>query len=658
MKKIKLIAAIAIAISVTVPINVLKAQAKPLWEHTPDGGLIWMRNTSLGNLIECTSTGLKGIDPASGKENWNIPELESCLEETFEEIKNTPYIAIAPKDDKDELYIIEPFEGKILFSSKESGISKIASKYFLYKNNVIILVGYEGGDEEKAPVMVCVDMTTGKKIWTKKSDFSKVSACISLNDKEIILTTLFFAYKINAKTGAEVWKQCIDPAFAKMSNLLTALDKGGANLKKELNVLLIQTELAPDRVFMAAQIENKKEVKGPDGKMTTSVTYDSFYNAFKTIDGSYGWKTPLKISQGLGVVLPCREGLVVCAKDKETVNLVDFSTGLQIWGGKKVKGIEVKGGPVKSAVIMNNNLLLATGSKETNLSLIDPANSESKFAQPISVDGDVQRIVELPNGFLVVATEQIEYVNKITGESYLKKPIVSNSALLGFTDEDVYIFNKKDGKIYTFIKNEIKLTALKEEIKFEGKESPTKLEILKEGICLSSEQNVWLVGFDGKLIYKKYFPAPKESNFRRALLYASAARAAYYTLAYGYTSAMFGATSAAIQVQNPESKVAKDVSREISKVYGQASLSGLSATSKFLNAASNRYKATSQTEEFMFVLTEVGKKEYHFLKVSKIDGQTKEDINLGKDKKPKYELDNIENVIYFEESDKLKAFKL
>lgn len=631
------------------------AQKKLLWEIAPEGGFAWMRNTSLGNLIISTSSGLKGIDPLTGKTNWTIAELAFAPEESFEEIKNTPFIAVSPKEDNNQLFIIEPFEGKILFSSKESNISKIASKYFLYECSAIIIVGYEGTNKE--PVMACIDMGTGKKLWSKSSDFSKVSACVAINENEFILSTLFFTYKINAKTGAEVWKQAIDPSFAKMGGLMTLLDKGGANLNKEINALLVKTPFADDLVFMAAQKENKKEVTGSDGKKTVTITYTSFYNAFKVSTGDFAWVKPVQVNQKLGMIIPCKEGLVICAGDKSDVNLLDYNSGAGKWG-KKGGGTSVKGGPVTGGALVDDKIMLTSGEKDNFISLLSPSTGENTFPK-VKLDGQTGRIVELSNGFLIATNEEVDYINKKTGESFLPKAYESSPSLLAVTDKEIFIFNKKDGLLYSFTKDQTApkpLTAVA--VKFEGKEEPTSIEVLNEGILISSDQNVCLVDKNGKVIYQKYYPAPRESGLKRALLYASAARAAYYSVVLGYTSAVFGATSASIQVQDAGSQITKTVTGDISRIYGNASKSAFGATTKFLEAANKRFTATTQSSDFIYILSEVAKNEYHLIKVSKTSGQTVDDVNFGKNKTPKYELDYIENVIYYEDGGKIKAFRL
>src|SRR5688500_1466806 len=82
-----------------------------------------------------------------------------------------------------------------------------------------------------------------------------------------------------------------------------------------------------------------------------------------------------------------------------------------------------------------------------------------------------------------------------------------------------------------------KITTAK--IEFEGKEIPRSIDVVSDGIIMSSEQNIMKLGFDGLLKYYKYYPAPREPALMRALLMAEAIRAAYIGAAAGTYSAAF-----------------------------------------------------------------------------------------------------------------------
>ncbi|MBK7086727.1 MAG: hypothetical protein IPH53_19585 [Flavobacteriales bacterium] len=183
------------------------------------------------------------------------------------------------------------------------------------------------------------------------------------------------------------------------------------------------------------------------------------------------------------------------------------------------------------------------------------------------------------------------------------------------------------------------------------------MEVTTDGILVSSDQNIALFGTNGSLIYKKYFPAPRESGLTRALLYANAVRAAYYTAAFGYTSAAFGAVSQNIQVTDAGSAAGKEIAGQLSNIYGDATTMAMDYTRQFLARANARFKATTNTGAVQYILSDAGKREFVLMRVNKSDGSLGETIPLGKDKTPMYEVDGFDNTVYLVIGANIAAYK-
>ena len=143
----------------------------------------------------------------------------------------------------------------------------------------------------------------------------------------------------------------------------------------------------------------------------------------------------------------------------------------------------------------------------------------------------------------------------------------------------------------------------------------------------------------------------------RALLYANAVRAAYYTAAFGYTSAAFGAASQNIQVTDAGSAAGKDITGQISNIYGDASVMAMDYTKQFMQQANARFKATASTSATLFILSDAGKREFVLMRVNKSDGSLGETIALGKDKTPLYEVDGFDNAVYLVSGANVVAYK-
>ena len=614
-----------------------------------------MRTTSTGNLLVCTSEGLKGLDPATGSITWTLKELANAPESGYEEIANTPFIAVAPAGAADQLVILEPFGGTVLFNSTASGIGHIASKYFLYANNAIVLVGQRA---DKTAVMACLDMGTGQVRWTKDDAFSKLTSCSSAGKDAILVSTLFFAYKLDANTGVELWKQSPDPKFASMAGLMSALDKGGANLSgpaAQTQGVFVTTPHAPDLCFMGLQQTKQSEKTDAQGKKTVTITYTSFFNAFRIADGSYAWAQPVQLQQQLGTVVPLKQGLLVGAGDKNSADMLDYGTGNGLWG-KNGKGISVSG-PLSGAVEMNGKTLLTSGGKDGVAILVGGTGTEL-WEKKMKLGGAIQSVTEMPGALLIASSEEADVVDLSTGVSKLGKPFKGGAGTVAVGEGEVFLFNNKDHLLHRLPIGVGTASPLSNApLEFEGNESASHVELLAGGIVVSSDQNIAMFGKDGSLKYKKYFPAPRESGLTRALLYANAVRAAYYTAAFGYTSAAFGAVSQNIQVTDAGSAAGKEITGQLSTIYGDATGMALDYTKQFIARANARFKATASTNDVQYILSDAGKREFVLMRVSKSDGSLGETIPLGNDKTPMYEVDGFDNAVYLVNGANVVAYR-
>ncbi len=603
--------------------------------------------------MACGPKGLHGIDTRNGNITWTINALSNAPASGYAEIESTPYISLVPVSGADEIFIVEPFSGQVVFNSKEAGINNIASRFVLPENNALVVVGQK---PDRSAAMACVDMGTGKVRWTKDDAFSRLTSCNSAGKDAILLSTLFFAYKLDANTGAELWKKSPDPSFEKMSGLTSMLDKGGANLKgmDDVRGIFITTPYAPELCYMGMQTVQRKETTDSQGKTSVSITYKTFINAFQISDGTYAWQQPLIMQQQLGTIVPLQQGLLVGAADRNSADLLDYRSGNGLWG-KKGGGISVKG-TLNGAVPMDDGVLLVSGGKDGSAMMVDAQGME-RWKKPVKLGGTIRSVTVLSNAIMISSDEETDLVDRAIGTSKLDRPIKGGSDLVATAEGSTFLFNTKDGLLHMMPESGGNIKALTSTpIEFEGKERPQQIEIIPEGILLSSDQNVALIGRDGSIKYKKYFPAGRESGLTRALKYASAVRAAYYTALFGYTSAAFGAVSQNIKVQDTESAVARQMTGDLSTIFGDATRQGTAATSRFLEEANLRLKATSSTDDVHFMMTDGGKRQYQLIALRKSDGSVIGSIPLGSEKTPLYEVDAITNTVYLALDGDLKAF--
>lgn len=617
------------------------AQLKPDWTAAT-GPVDWMRITSAGALVVGTAEGLKGVDPKAGTVAWTVKELGGAPVDGYREVERTPFVSVAPNGHPEALFILEPFTGQVVFSSDAAGITNVTSTHFLYANEAIIVVGQDAG---RKAVMACVDMGTGKVRWTKDDSFSRITACNSAGSDAILLSTLFFAYKLDSSTGAELWKRSPDPGFEKMSGMAALLDKGGANINLPgVHGVFLTTPHAPELCFMGMQTERRKETTDAQGKKTVTVTYSTFINAFRISDGSYAWAEPLRMPQQLGTLVPLKHGLLVGAGDNRSVDLLDYATGAGRWG-KGGKGINVKGILAGAVEVDEHTLLTSTGSDGV-VTLVDASGAEA-WKKPVRLEGAVRRVALLGSAVLIASESELDMVELGTGLSRLEKPLQGGAGLLANGGGAFWALDARSGQLLRIdpADGTAKPVAVVQ-LGFEGKERPTQLEWTPQGLVASSDQNLALISPEGQLVYRRYHAAPRESGLTRALKYASAVRAAYYTAAFGYTSAAFGAASQSIQVQDAGSAAAKEVTGALSDVYGAGATAAAGATARFIQEANARFKASASTAETHYLMSEAEKGSYVLRALRKSDGAELGTVPLGRDRSPRYEVDAFTGSVY------------
>jgi hypothetical protein len=286
---------------------------------------------------------------------------------------------------------------------------------------------------------------------------------------------------------------------------------------------------------------------------------------------------------------------------------------------------------------------VASGSTDrTNVNLIDPATGELKFDKYVRTRGGLLTVKPVASGILFVTDRELNIVNPSTGTTVLPDAVGTGRGLYAIRGSLLFSYAPKDKAIYAVHLEKGKSKVLtKEKISFEGREEPTRLEVRDDGVLLMSSQNVALFKKDGSKVYQKYFPAPRDPAILRALNYANAVYAAYAGAVYGLYGAAFTEASAQAETGG-ESELYGAIGQGLSEGSKQA----MSFAGDKFREASARYKATEQTRDYAFILAKLDKG-HALLQVNKASGGVMETIDMGKDKKPSYAVDNVAGKLYY-----------
>ena len=186
--------------------------------------------------------------------------------------------------------------------------------------------------------------------------------------------------------------------------------------------------------------------------------------------------------------------------------------------------------------------------------------------------------------------------NIYSGKTIIDKEIRTNPTLIDQNEDLLYAYDNSSSTLKILDKKTGLVSKLGDAINFEGKESPSSINIRGNGILISSSQNLALVDYSGKTSFQTYLEAPREPGIIRALRYAQAIRAAYIG-AVSYAGA--GAYQRAANYINKENKVAGAMVSDIGMVYQDLGNQATDFAKKSWQMANARLKATKEADDYI-----------------------------------------------------------
>jgi hypothetical protein len=653
----------------------LNAQPKtaPAWSYKFKTPIQWQRVHSLGHIIVSTSEGLSAINPNDGKLIWENKQFPSLNPEMYSEIGGTEFISISYHTDKSSTIpmqaIIEVVGGKVLFDSQKESIG-VLSRHVLASSGKLLVIGMR--PKNLVASLLMYDIGTGKQLWandelfkaessgkgllaklqTMSTELSSLQALssepVEIDPENILITHPNYVIKLNSNTGAVVWKNSIQPS-KRAGVYFSSYKKGIVYIGTE-----IESSTGSGFTTSSSSGGNKEPQK----------FYYNLYYAFDINSGSSLWKQPAKENDLLNQVIVSDKGLIICPRSsqKPTINLVNYETGQTLWGNKG-KGIKAQGSVV-SYLSTEKGILITTAhdnawnnkAEEYFLNILDPNSGKLLYEKSVKLKGDLVRSELTPKGLLFVTTKEVNILDTNTGTLLWAESIEAGNPFNSdvprpFPTGDngagkLYVYSPKEKAVFEVDKNagtNRKITGAK--IEFEGKEIPRAIDVVSDGLVLSSEQNIMKVGMDGSVKYFKYYPAPRQPALVRALLMAQAVRAAYI----GAVASTYSAAFAQASAQSNDAAV-KQIGNEASRQFGELGEMGFAYSSRALKEFNARYKASKSTPNFIMIMTTQEKKGNQLVQVSKTNGEIMSAIDIKNDKEPEYDVDQIYNYIYYRPS--------
>ncbi|MFN2571077.1 MAG: PQQ-binding-like beta-propeller repeat protein [Gemmatimonadales bacterium] len=623
--------------------------AAAAWTVHVSGPIRWQQVTPAGALLVSTDGALAAVDIERGQIQWQKPELGGLPADSVHMVEGSLLMEAA----KPGLSVIfDPVTGTEVFDSRRLSLTQVVTRRVLPQTGTLLVHGRRASGP---PVVALYDLATGAQRWVSESLFAQsgpkrgglgglmqsvvrmASEATTLEVLQagpdvIVVNTLTALRALDAKTGAIRWTATLPTARA-------------GNPAK--HVRIFPSLAKNDRIY---------------------VGFDNRLMAYRLADGQTLWTKPAEIQGWVHDIVQHPAGIIILPESPPAneatgnVRIVNgvVQTGLNVARYEDGTTIAEKPlhmrGTVQGALITGGSVVLAVDAESrTFVNVLDVATAALRLQKDVKIKGQLDYAELTPAGLLYISRSdpatngEVNVIDLARGEQKYKDAIEGGKAvgegLLHVLDgQTLYVFAGRDHHLYAVNREDGTYRALGGEIKFQGGEDPTAIELRPAGIVLSSAQNIVVVGRDGQIKQQAYYPAPQLPGLLRALYRINSIRAGLY----GAAASAYGDAFAQMSRQATDT-MARRLTGQLAAAYSQggAQLQGYSAQAGAM--ASKRFKASLATPGSVFMLTRSPDGNGNvLLQIDKDSAQPRSRVDLGKDREPVYAVDDIAGMLFLQ----------
>jgi len=292
---------------------------------------------------------------------------------------------------------------------------------------------------------------------------------------------------------------------------------------------------------------------------------------------------------------------------------------------------------------------------KTFVNVLDVGTATLRLKDDVKIKGQLAYAELTPAGLLYVSRPdagtdaEVNVIDVASGEPRFKDAIRGDKRVYLFhavEGRTLYAFANKDHKLYAVDRDAGTYRALGGEIKLQGGEDVTDLEVRPAGIVLIAPQNLVVVARDGQVKQQVYYPAPQLPGLLRALYRLNSVRAGLYGAAASAYGDAFAQASRTATDSN-----ARRITGQIATAYtqGGAQLTGYSRQAAAL--ATKRFRASLTVPGSVFMLTRAPEGNGNvLLQVAKDSAQPRARVDLGKEREPVYAVDDVAGMLFLQTS--------
>jgi hypothetical protein len=460
----------------------------------------------------------------------------------------------------------------------------------------------------------------------------------------LVVYTLLGLRALDAKTGAVRWSATLPPSRA-------------ASLGRHIR--LYPSLEKTDRMY---------------------VSFGERLMAYRLADGQALWSKPATVDGLIRDIVQHPAGIVMLPEalpadevpanrhfqDASMTKALNALTGLNVArydDGTTIaeKPLKMRGNVIDAMVAGDAAVLAVAAESKTYVNVLDVATAKLRLKDDVKIKGQLAYVELTPAGLLYVSrpdpttNAEVNIVDLTKGERRFKDAIESGRPLNpddynagryylhhAVEGRTLYVFANRDHRLYAVDRDAGTFRPLGGEIKLQGDEDPTEMEIRPAGILLIAPQNLVLVARDGQVKQQIYYPAPQLPGLLRALHRINGIRAGLY----GAVASAYGDAFAQASRQTTDT-TARRVIGQFATAYqtGGAQLGGYAHQSSML--ASKRFKASLVASGSVFMLTKAPDGNGNILlQLDKDSGQPRARVDLGKEREPVYAVDDVASMLF------------
>jgi outer membrane protein assembly factor BamB len=628
-------------------VALLQTSSVAAWTLHFNGEIRWQQITPAGALLVSSDGALAGVDVERGQITWQKPELGGLPVDSVHMVEGSLLMEAA----RPGLSVIfDPVTGTELFDSRRLGLTQVVTRRVLPQTGTLIVHGRRASGP---PVVALYDLKTGNQRWVSESLFQQSGPkrgglgglmqslvrvasegtqleVLQAGPDVIVVNTLTSLRGLDVRTGATRW--AATPPTARAGN-------------PAKHVRLFPSIDKPDRIY---------------------VGFDDRLMAYRLADGQPLWAKPAMIQGWVHGIVQHPHGIIILPEspppDEATGNVRIINgvvqTGLNIArydDGTTIaeKPLRMRG-TVTDAIITGGSAVLAVDAESrTFVNVLDVATATVRLQKDVKIKGQLAYAELTPAGLLYISRAgsatngEVNLIDLSRGEQKYKDAIEGTQAtalLHAVEGNTLFVYASKDRHLYAVNRQDGTYRALGGEIKLQGDDDPTVLEVRTAGLVLVSPQNLVITDREGQIKQQIYNPAPRLPGLLRALYRINSVRAGLY----GAAATAYGDAFAQAS-RNATDTTAKRFTGQLAAAYSQGGTQLQGYSSQAAALASKRFKASLATSGSIFMLTRSPDGNGNvLLQIDKDSAQPRARVDLGKQREPVYAVDDIAGMLFLQ----------